>query len=339
MMISRRATPTDGEALPADQETTVRKPITNMSEFRAQITDVNDRLKRYAQTKRRVLLSDDTVASLKQSSAMSLKATNALSRIVVASAADWKFRELLQSAEGPHRLHWITIEPAIWSRYLDATAIFQSHVVRGEVARILEGINYFGMIDIAFYPRIENGIIGSKNNRYHLSGPRLSFHVHLVAWGVSEAEITLRQDNFNARYSSLFPNRLAFFSREISQKQAREKNFYQLKPPVSAYTASTYLRDQVDWETGEISLRPVGKWKTGKRPIKTGEAAKVHNAICHLSIPELMLGGGRGLKLKQDILLVATGRLRFHHASLPLITEYLLKQMRRRPSPLEPINR
>lgn len=306
----------------------MRDPITNISEFRNQHTQLDRMLKRYAMTKRGKAFSGDAINALKASSAMSLKATNALSRIDIAVTANWKLSEFLASKDGPKSLFWVTITPAELAKPPHSSKLIDLNRVRGEIARTFEGFDYFGMIDIAFYPRRLNGTVGSEKRRFHLPGPLISFHIHLLAWGRDESELIEIQDEFNDSCRSLFPNKLAFFFRKVTRRKALQKNWYQLKAPVSAYTAYTHLTDQVDRQTGEILLRPSEEWTTGKRAIRPGEAAIVHNAVSHLNIPDLMLGGGRGLLLKREIIARSSARLRFRHFGMAMIAKNKLQQLR-----------
>lgn len=296
----------------------MRKPLTTLKRFTRRHRYLDEKLKAYKLTKRGKSLTGEALAALSDHAAMSLKATNASSRIVVAAAADWKFKELLEADEVAN-LFWVTITPDGMARPIHAAPRFRTDTARGYVALLFEGIDYFGMIDVAYFPKRFSTAKGHER-RFYLAGPLVSFHIHLIAWNCCKTDIERLQSEINENSRALFPNRITFYFRPVSAAQARGKNFYQLKSPMSAYSAWTDMTNVSSPITGESVRRPSPNWVVRKRPIRLGEAARIHSALSGFTIPDLMLGGGRGLQLKKDVISVAKARLEFRYFAGIMLT-------------------
>lgn len=286
----------------------MRRPLTTLPRFINAHIEVDRSLKEYKLTKRGKKLSEEAFRALSDHASLSLKATNAKARIEVAKAADIRLKKLLKTRAFPNQLFWITITPVGLTYPAHSASSFLPVYFRSHIAGIFEGVDYFGMIDIAYYPRRRNGLVGHER-RFYLAGPLVSYHAHLLAWNCSEEEIERLKNEMNQLAESLFPNRLLFHYRPISAKKAAGKNLYQLKGPVTAYSAYSELVDTVRSATGEFVRRPDPGWTIKKRELRPGEAAEIHNVASQFTIPELMLGGGQGLKLKRKVLEMAQAQL------------------------------
>lgn len=277
----------------------MQKPTTTMPRFRKRHIAITQRLKAYKLTPSGRNLSDYAFSVMSDRQSVLLKATNARARIVVAEFADRQISRLAASTQAPKSLYWITITPRSMSRPYSLAHTFRPEIARGALARIFEGIDYFGMIDVAYFPQHQISFRGGDGNI--TVGPAVSFHFHLLAWGCSDEDIKRISDGFQDA-PSLFDNKKVFYAPKISPEQAVRKNIYQLKMPLKSYFAWLKREHITHPGTGEVHRRFTGEWQTKKRPLRLGEAAKVYNLFYKYDIAELMVGGGAGLAMKRKTL-------------------------------------
>lgn len=292
----------------------MRKPILTLPRFSAAHYGLDKSLKAYKFTKRGKNLSREAFENLLNRSSMSLKATNARARIAVIHTADWLLREYFNQHGEHEKYFWITIAPASTTFWTFAAKRFRPEIMRAQVAKEFEGIDYFGMIDAAYYPRSRERRYKGVRSSFKL-GPAVSFHIHLLAWGCSEEAIRGIEDRLNNSCARFIPSRPVFWCDIVSRKVALKRNIYQLKAPLKSYTAWAKMEQAYDTETGEIFWRTESRWEHKKRDLRPGDAAYVHNLLCDYTIPDLMIGGGAGLTLKQRCIKVTKGRLRFAYGA------------------------
>lgn len=277
----------------------MQKPTTTMPRFRERHDAINQRLKAYKLTTRGRNLSDCAFSAMSDRQSVLLKATNARARVVVAEFADRQLRQLAASSQAPKSFYWITITPRSMSRPYNLAHTFRPQIARGALARVFEGIDYFGMIDVAYFPQHKISFRGGDGNI--TVGPAVSFHFHLLAWGCNDEDIKRIGDGFQD-IPSLFDSKKAFYAPKISPAQAVRKNVYQLKMPLKSYSAWLIREHTTHPKTGEVHHRFTEEWETKKRPLRPGEAAKVYNLFHKYNIAELMVGGGAGLAIKRNTL-------------------------------------
>lgn len=269
-------------------------------------------LKAYMTTKRgRAYLSQQAVENLRDRSSMLLKATNPRARVVLATTADWKLKEFLCRQHAPNQLFWITIV----SKQMCYPAIHARQFCASKVADILANLfidaSYFGMIDVAFYGNHSTPTPGIPAHSTHAR--TLSFHIHLLAWGDSEDYFRGMRDALNQCLEPLLLDKPPFFVRPVTKEQARQKAIYLLKMPLKEYRIwlKRTEEDFVDWSTGEIVSRVVRRTMVKKRPLRPGDAARLYSALADRRLDELLVAGGEGQDLRDDILQVCRGRLEF----------------------------
>lgn len=306
------------------------KPLTTVRRFIRYHRALDKKLKRYKLTKAGRKLSEEASAALRNDASLSLKATNARARIFVAVEANRQLCDVLSAEAGSTDVFWITITPAVWMCPLWAANRIKPEIIRAQIAGYFEGTDYFGMIDAAYFPRRMNSPL-SHEKRYYLPGPVVSFHAHLIAWGLEEERLEEIKAALNHDFKCQFENKVVFHSRKVSVEKALQKNRYQMKGPLKSYSAWAPVKDLVDLETGEIIPRPSSDWTIRKRPFRSGEAAALHNQIHRLLIADLMLGGGEGLALKREVMRIAAGALRLVHEAERVMTAKVLEGGDERP--------
>jgi hypothetical protein len=151
--------------------------------------------------------------------------------------------------------------------------------------RGLRGLSYLGMIEPAYYVNVCEGA------RIH--GKRMvSWHIHLLAWGESRAEIKARIETLNQE-GILLPiadGLPAAHCKRITKGQLASKLAYILKAPRKGYRLYKYEQVTPD---GEIILR----FKQKKDDLRPGERLTLFRLMQDMNLDHLALGGGEGAEI------------------------------------------
>ena len=151
--------------------------------------------------------------------------------------------------------------------------------------RGLRGSSYLGMIEPAYYVNVCEGA------RIH--GKRLvSWHLHLIAWGISPREMKKRIERLN-KSGALLPiadGLAAAHQKCISRDKLADKVCYILKAPKKAYRLYKYEQVTSD---GEI----IPRFKQKKDDLRPGERLTLFRLLQDHYLDQLALGGGEGAEL------------------------------------------
>lgn len=300
----------------------MKKALTTIKRFRNAHEAMENDLKSYMTTKRgRAYLSQEAVENLRDRSSMLLKATNPRARVVLATTADWKFNAFLSRQNAPNQLFWITIVSKQMCYPVIHASYFCAPKVADILANLFRDVSYFGMIDVAFYGNHSTPTPGVSP--YSTHARTLSFHIHLLAWGDSEDYFRGMRVALNRCLEPMLLDKPPFFVRAVTKEQARQKTTYLLKMPLKEYRI--WLKrtesDFADQSTGEIVSRVVRRTKVKKRPLRPGDAARLYSALADRRLDELLVAGGEGQDLRDEILQVCRGRLEFvYRAKQALLT-------------------
>jgi hypothetical protein len=150
--------------------------------------------------------------------------------------------------------------------------------------RGLRGLSYFGMIEPAYYV---NGCKGT-----HVHGKRMvSWHVHLLAWGISPREMKKRIDRLNQGILLPIAHGLAAAHQKcIAKGKLADKFCYVLKSPRKAYRLYKYEQISPD---GEI----IPKFKQWKDDLRPGERLTLFRLMQDMYLDHLALAGGEGAEI------------------------------------------
>ena len=159
--------------------------------------------------------------------------------------------------------------------------------IRGFIQRLrrgLRGLSYFGMIEPAYYVNVCEGA------RIH--GKRLvSWHLHLIAWGISPREMKKRIERLNQGILLPIADGLAAaHQKRISKGRLGSKISYVLKAPKKAYRL-------YKWETITSDGEIIPKFKQKKDDLRPGERLTLFRLIQDMNLDHLALGGGEGAEI------------------------------------------
>jgi hypothetical protein len=159
--------------------------------------------------------------------------------------------------------------------------------IRGFIQRLRRGprgLSYFGMIEPAYYVNVCQGT--------HVHGKRVSWHLHLIAWGISPREMKKRIERLN-KSGVLLPiadGLAAAHQKRISKGKLASKIGYVLKSPRKAYRL-------YKWETITPDGEIIPKFKQWKDDLRPGERLTLFRLMQDLYLDQLALGGGEGAEL------------------------------------------
>ena len=164
--------------------------------------------------------------------------------------------------------------------------------IRGFIQRLrrgLRGVSYLGMIEPAYYVNVCEGA------RIH--GKRLvSWHLHLIAWGISPREMKKRISGLN-KSGALLPiadGLAAAHQKRISKCKLADKFCYILKSPRKAYRLYKYEQITPD---GEVLLR----FKQKKDDLRPGERLTLFRLMQDLYLDQLAVAGGEGAEILRRV--------------------------------------
>jgi hypothetical protein len=148
--------------------------------------------------------------------------------------------------------------------------------------RGLRGLSYWGMIEPAYYVNVCEGA--------RMYGKRMiSWHLHLLAWGASRAEMKTRIDTLNQQRILLpIADGLdAAHQKCISKGKLASKIAYILKGPRKAYRL---FKVELVTTDGEIITR----FKQKKDDLRPGERLTLFRLMPDMYLDRLAVAGGEG---------------------------------------------
>lgn len=234
-------------------------------------------------------LSENAKASMRQDSAMSLKATNAWSRVAYAHAVKRELRRYFQNSGGRlNDIFFVTVTPAKWSLSFDRSFPDLSRH-RLELTNLLNTANSFGLFDIAYY--------GNLNLTGTTTTSSLSLHSHKLVWGITEPEMMELKRIYNASTPALIRNRPAFDFMKDTMERAAEHMVYLSKAPLREYRRDQRRFDRVRSSDGADLRKLAGPWK---RDLRKRDAARMSNLLADTTIPQLTIATGDGEKYGKE---------------------------------------
>ncbi len=166
---------------------------------------------------------------------------------------------------------------------------FDVRKLRRWVKARLPGIDFIGGIDLAYY--YAGDLVPGRKP------PFLSWHAHVIAWGVSEDELRALECGAEAQFSAGWEGAKVFYSRKLDHLKAVGRAMYALKSPMSEYSVGR-TEEHTDDETGEVKGGTIVQNKRALRP--TGRI-EIIRALGARTIHDLTVAGGRGKKIKTKI--------------------------------------
>jgi hypothetical protein len=155
--------------------------------------------------------------------------------------------------------------------------------------RGLRGLSYLGMIEPAYYVNLCDGT--------HVHGKRrVSWHLHLIAWGERRKSLKNRIDRLN-EHKILLPiadGLPAAHQKRISKGKLASKIAYVLKAPKKAYRL-------YKWDTITPDGENTRKFKQWKDDLRPGERLTLFRLMLDMYLDELAVAGGEGADILRRV--------------------------------------
>jgi hypothetical protein len=188
------------------------------------------------------------------------------------------------------------------------------------VRQTMEGLSYLGMVEAAFYSNVEvhtgpytppeqsaraaKGKASDRDKRQ-----TVSWHVHLLVWGVTRAALKALVDEVSAKEPSLIEGLPSADYRRIKSEHFESKILYMLKS-TREYRVWPIKEAVNDLETGEITSQRTGRFRQESRCLRGVDQVRVFGVMQERYLDRMMLGAGDGRNLLLSIRTAALHPLR-----------------------------
>ncbi|WP_156940738.1 hypothetical protein [Mesorhizobium sp. LSJC265A00] len=200
------------------------------------------------------------------------------------------------------KFYFLTLAPRMFAVPLEEAPDFDHSILQSWAERLLSGHTYIGIVEAAFYGNF--GLVpGSRT---------VSWHVHALLWDTNERSVQAINDAVDGAHDALLPGGHAGDMMELGVRGAASHIIYMLKGQLKEYRCGPTKKEKVDPKTGEI----VNKWWQQKRPLRTGDLAKMMKVMAARTIPGLCFAGGAGRVIWQTAEAQATTRIAEENASV-----------------------
>lgn len=219
-------------------------------------------------------------------------AINMHSRIAHASAAHDTLSEMV--ARNPKRSFY-AIDLVCRDFIFDIPEGRQFDVsrLRRWVKNLLPDVSFLGGVDLAYY--YDGNLVPGKQP------PFLSWHAHVIAWGVSEEELNKLKKLAEMQFSAGWEGAEVFHFKKWAADKIVGRAMYALKSAMSEYSVAR-TKEIVDPVTGVVRGGTVVQ---NKRELRQASKLEIIRAIGDRKIHDLMIAGGGGKKVKSQILVKA----------------------------------
>ncbi|QIO58711.1 hypothetical protein ELI20_01210 [Rhizobium ruizarguesonis] len=264
-------------------------------------------LRAFLHTKRgRALNAHELRSHLNSREALSLKAINAAARMSFSAQFSEKIQRLLFDL-GVRKFSFVTLDIDKHSVPLREAASFDVQVCKDLTQQFLNGWNYIGIVEPAFY--YQAAFVPAPDGQY------FSWHTHAIVWETTQSALTSRRRAFNQAHQPFVPGCTAAHCRRIDSSSAESYARYMTKSIIKEYTAYPKMLAHFDPITGEITKQPSGRWRNRKRPIRPTNLVRAFIAMADRTIEDLAFAGGAGSLLYRDILRSTRLELRMQAAN------------------------
>lgn len=165
-------------------------------------------------------------------------------------------------------------------------AAFAEERVIGWAHEILRGASYVGMVEAAYYSNLRT--LPGPARRY------LSWHCHLVLWGLTEAEVEALCAAINARFTTAIPGCTAAHYRPLPLEEVFGQGLYMCKGQINEYRVWRKKKKVVDRFTGRKVWVLTREWESKKRPLRPADAIHLCRAFAGRLIDRLAFVAGDG---------------------------------------------
>ena len=271
---------------------TQRQPLITWPEFEAAHRANETIRSQYlaAGRKRSIRLDRAVLDELDRNAAKYLYANNTDARIQFAQVVTDHIGELVKADEDTV-FSSITLTPNQFVLAEDAAASFDPKRLQAWARQELRGLDFVGMVEPAFYTNVGDIMAGVRRV--------VSWHVHVIGWGVAAPRLTEIMSGINDRYDALLPGvNVAEFDL-IAKEDVIGKALYALKAPQSEYRVypKRVTRRLTSKRARSRPQQPAGL-SSGSAPFAPPALFGVQRARRQMPRPLLFAGGNRAQVLK-----------------------------------------
>lgn len=167
---------------------------------------------------------------------------------------------------------------------------------RAWISKKLDGFDFLGMIEIAYYPKAPFRPGGEV--------PWVSWHVHAIVWNATRAKIEKLKREINRDHQSFNPDRMACHYHSLNADDLESRVAYICKLPITEYNAyMTLASGPVDPATGIQTKVPTGRARQKKGELMPGDTVRALIAMGEQrALSLLCVAGGQGIQVRKETL-------------------------------------
>jgi len=240
-----------------------------------------------------VQLTRDAEIDLKPGSALYLPANNYTARVDYARIATAQVIRFTNSLPESTPVFWVTLIAKRFTDPLDRAGDFDPYELQRWARARLPRCSFVGMVEAAFYSNV--GLV------LHGMQKAVSWHVHMLVWGVTEQRMTELRDGINRRVSTMVPGVKAAHFRELTPDEVEGQALYMLKAPVNEYRIYAMKKTVADPDTGEITTPTTGRFWTKKYQLGPGDLVRMANIMTGKTLDTVAFAAGQGCPLLKAI--------------------------------------
>lgn len=265
-----------------------RKPLNTWPRFIAAHTEDPRRMARYLELghKNHVQLTREAEIDIEPSSALYLPANNHAARIDYTRIATAHVIPFTESLPGSTPVFWVTLIAERFTDPLDRAGDFDPFPLQQWARAILPGCSFVGMVEAALYSNV--GLVLNGLQKV------VSWHTHLLLWGVTAQRMTKLRDRINQRVSTMIPGIKAAHFRQLQPEEIDGQALYMLKAPVNEYRVYPMKETVADDDTGEITTPTTGRFRTKKYQLGPGDLVRMTNIMSGKTLDTLSFAAGQG---------------------------------------------
>ena len=249
----------------------------------------DDKMKDYLEFPRSNYRRFDTriCPELRRASAMFLTSSNAYARIDFFKIVLEKIQAHAGFKAGP--IYFVTFALSAHAVRIEDAERFDIRRVQALARQALQGIPFIGFVEAVIYRNW--GPDGAS------LGDWVSWHCHVLVWGVSRMQIRIAVNPTRARHRSLLPSQSAVWINSVSYERLEQKVAYMSKAPQKFHTVYASGRERVDALTGEITLG----FRQRKTSMRTRDRLVMADIMRNQRLDVLLFGNCAGTVLAREI--------------------------------------
>lgn len=240
-----------------------------------------------------VRLSREARFEIAPEQAFNLPACNYTARIEFARIATDHVTRFTNSLPRSEPVFWVTLIRDTYTVPYDEAAALNLFKLQQWVRAELLGCSFVGMVEAALYTNANEVRPGWKR--------AISWHTHLLVWGVTKQRMREIRDSINVRFRTLIPGAKPAHFRLLRPEEIEGQALYMMKAPVNEYRIITKMREAKDPNTRKIVREPTGAFRSRKYQLGPGDLTRMANLLAGKSLDGLAFAAGDGKKLLTGI--------------------------------------